>query len=32
MKDRYQAYVKTLKEVRPYACNADCLNSGYKRK
>ncbi len=32
MKDRYQAYVKTLKEVRPYACTADCLNSGYKRK
>jgi arylsulfatase A-like enzyme len=32
MKDRYQAYVKTLKEVRPYACQNDCLNSGYKKK
>ncbi len=31
MKDRYQAYVKTLKEVRPFACAGDCLNSGYKR-
>ena len=32
MKDRYLAYVKTLKEVRPYACAGDCLNSGYRRK
>jgi choline-sulfatase len=31
MKDRYTAYVKTLKEVRPFACTDDCLNSGYKR-
>jgi arylsulfatase A-like enzyme len=32
MKDAYAAYVKTLKEVKPYACQNDCLNSGYKKK
>lgn len=32
MKDRYAAYVKTLKEVKPYACGEDCLNSAYRKK
>ena len=31
MRDRYAAYVKTLKEIPPYACTADCLNSQYRR-
>ncbi len=31
LKDAYLAYVKTLKEVKPYACTADCLNSAYRR-
>jgi len=32
MRDRYRAFVKTIKEVTPYACTGDCLNGGYKRK
>ncbi len=27
MKERYQAFVKTVKDVAPYACAGDCLNS-----
>jgi arylsulfatase A-like enzyme len=32
MKERYGALAKSIKEVAPYACTADCLNSGYKKK
>jgi arylsulfatase A-like enzyme len=32
MKDRYRALAKSLKEVAPYACSGDCLNSGYRKK
>jgi choline-sulfatase len=31
MHDRYQAFVKTLKEIPPYACAGDCLNSTQRR-
>lgn len=31
MKDRYDAYVKTVQEKRPYACTGDCLNSTARR-
>ena len=31
MKDRYLAYTKNVKEVAPYACTGDCLNSSAKR-
>jgi arylsulfatase A-like enzyme len=31
MKARYRALLKTIKEVRPYACSGDCLNGGYRR-
>jgi choline-sulfatase len=31
MKSRYRAATKTIKEVRPYACNDDCLNGGYRK-
>lgn len=32
MKTRYDAYVKTIKEIPPYACTGDCLNSWARRK
>jgi hypothetical protein len=32
MKERYRAMAKTLKEVQPYACSGDCLNSSLRRK
>ncbi len=32
MKSRYDAMSKTVKEVAPYACGADCLNSAYQKK
>jgi arylsulfatase A-like enzyme len=32
MKERYRAFGKSLKDVAPYACNGDCLNSGYRKK
>jgi choline-sulfatase len=32
MKARYRALLKTIKEVLPYACAADCLNGGYRRQ
>ena len=32
MKARYDAFIKTIKEVPPYACGADCLNSAYRKK
>jgi len=31
MKDRFVAYGKHVKEVPPFACTADCLNSQYRR-
>ena len=31
MRERYLAFVKTLKEVPPYACTGDCLNSSARR-
>jgi arylsulfatase A-like enzyme len=31
MKERYRAMAKTLKEVTPYACSGDCLNSTQRR-
>jgi arylsulfatase A-like enzyme len=31
MKGRYEALAKNIKEVAPYACSADCLNSGYRK-
>jgi choline-sulfatase len=31
MKERYQAFVKTLKEIPPYSCTGDCLNSSARR-
>src|ERR1700722_3713695 len=30
MKSRYDAFTKTVKEVAPYNCGADCLNSAYR--
>jgi choline-sulfatase len=30
MKQRYDALVKSIKEVPPYACTADCLKGGYR--
>ena len=32
MKGRYDALTKTIKEVAPYGCGADCLNSAYRKK
>jgi arylsulfatase A-like enzyme len=32
MKARYAERSKTIKEVAPYACGADCLNSAYRKK
>jgi arylsulfatase A-like enzyme len=32
MKRRYGALASSIKEVVPYACGADCLNSAYRRK
>ena len=32
MRERYRAMAKTLKEIPPYACNGDCLNSSARRK
>jgi choline-sulfatase len=32
MKTRYAAVVKTIKEVAPYNCGSDCLNSAYRKK
>ena len=32
MKQRYQAVVHRTTEVTPFACAADCLNSGYRKK
>jgi arylsulfatase A-like enzyme len=31
MKERYAAFVKTVKDVPPYACAGDCLNSTQRR-
>jgi choline-sulfatase len=31
MKARYDAFIKTIKEIPPYACAGDCLNSTAKR-
>ena len=31
MKQRYDALIKTVKEVPPYACTADCLKGGYRK-
>ena len=32
MKARYDAFIKTIKEIPPYACTGDCLNSWSRRK
>jgi arylsulfatase A-like enzyme len=32
MKERYREMVKGLKEIPPYACTGDCLNSSLRRK
>jgi arylsulfatase A-like enzyme len=32
MKRRYGALARSIKEVVPYACAADCLNNAYRRK
>jgi arylsulfatase A-like enzyme len=32
MKTRYAAVLKTIKEVAPYNCGSDCLNSAYRKK
>jgi arylsulfatase A-like enzyme len=32
MKARYDAFVKGIKEIPPYACTGDCLNSWARRK
>jgi choline-sulfatase len=32
MKGRYDAVVKNIKEVAPYGCGADCLNTAYRKK
>ena len=32
MKERYAERTKGIKEVAPYACGADCLNSAYRKK
>src|SRR5580658_6582181 len=32
MKERYADRAKVIKEVAPYACGADCLNSAYRKK
>ena len=32
MKKRYDAFVTTIKEIPPYACGGDCLNSWARRK
>lgn len=32
MKARYDAFIKTIKEIPPYACTGDCLNSWARRK
>jgi choline-sulfatase len=31
MKARYRALARTIKEVAPFACTADCLNGGYRK-
>jgi hypothetical protein len=31
MMDRYRAFVKNVKELPPYACTGDCLNSSARR-
>ena len=31
MKARYQAFTRTLKDIPPYACTGDCLNSSARR-
>jgi choline-sulfatase len=31
MRERYLAFTKTLKEIPPYACTGDCLNSSARR-
>ena len=32
MKGRYRALLKSIKEVKPYACLDDCLNGGYRKQ
>jgi choline-sulfatase len=32
MKGRYRAFLKTIREVKPYACSEDCLNGGYRKQ
>jgi choline-sulfatase len=32
MKARYDALNRSVKEVAPYACTADCLNAAYRKK
>src|ERR1035438_2708897 len=32
IKARYDAVAETIKEVAPYACGADCLNTAYRTK
>jgi arylsulfatase A-like enzyme len=32
MRARYQALLKTIKEVPPYGCTADCLNAAYRKQ
>jgi choline-sulfatase len=32
MKARYDAFNRSIKEVQPYACTADCLNAAYRKK
>ena len=31
MRARYRALARTIKEVAPFACAADCLNGGYRK-
>ncbi len=32
MRARYDAAAKSIQEVTPYACTAECLNSGYRKQ
>lgn len=32
MKERYDSLSRAIHEVPPYACKADCLNGGYRKK
>jgi arylsulfatase A-like enzyme len=32
MKARYEALGRSIKEVTPYACTADCLNAAYRKR